>query len=129
MYSMWQSVGVIDSKRKALQLIAKVFDPCGLFSPTLVQAKANIQQMWKDKRTWDEKLLDEVSSEWAAIEEDIKRIPMFQIGRQIGEDITVLVCFTDASFVGYAACVYSISPSKGPRPRIIFRQNFLELTL
>ncbi|GFU33122.1 integrase catalytic domain-containing protein [Nephila pilipes] len=45
-----------NTKRFLLQAIGKIFDPLGLISPFTIRMKCLIQELWKNKITWDEEL-------------------------------------------------------------------------
>ncbi len=99
-------VGPITTKRKALQLSAKIFDPMGFTSPITLQARLKIQDLWKSNVTWDEKLLVEITEDWKSIEEDLKMIAHFKFTRHIGDKISHILCFTDASKKAYSTNIY-----------------------
>ena len=50
------------TKRNALKKIATVFDPLGLVSPFIVQAKIMLQELWNRGYDWDEEVQDEVAN-------------------------------------------------------------------
>ena len=50
------------TKRNALKKIATVFDPLGLVSPFIVQAKIMLQELWNRGYDWDEVVQDEVAN-------------------------------------------------------------------
>ncbi|GFT74611.1 integrase catalytic domain-containing protein [Nephila pilipes] len=45
-----------NTKRFLLQANGKIFDPLGLISPFTIRMKCLIQELWKNKITWDEDL-------------------------------------------------------------------------
>ncbi|GFT15364.1 integrase catalytic domain-containing protein [Nephila pilipes] len=45
-----------NTKRFLLQAIGKIFEPLGLLSPFTIRMKCLIQELWKNKTTWDEDL-------------------------------------------------------------------------
>ena len=51
-----------------LSIAAKVFDPLGLLEPFTVKAKMMLQELWKQKVSWDSQLPD-------------KRRPVSSVGR------------------------------------------------
>ena len=104
-----QPVGIINSKRKALQCIGKTYDPMGLWAPTTFQAKCEIQKLWVEEISWDAPILEAMTEQWTKLEADLLNIPRYQIPRHIGFNITLLICFTDASEKGYATTVYGKS--------------------
>ena len=48
------------TKRNVLKKIVTVFDPLGLVSPFIVQAKIMLQELWNRGYDWDEEVQDEV---------------------------------------------------------------------
>ena len=46
----------VSMKRKALQAIASVFDPLGLFAPTILEDKLFMKELWAEKYDWDAQL-------------------------------------------------------------------------
>ena len=50
------------TKRNVLKKIATVFDPLGLVSPFIVQAKIMLQELWNQGYDWDEEVQDKVAN-------------------------------------------------------------------
>ena len=50
------------TKKNVLKTVATVFDPLGLISPFIVQAKIMLQEMWHRVYDWDEEVEDEVAN-------------------------------------------------------------------
>ena len=44
------------TKRRALSICSQVYDPLGLLTPVTVKSKVFLQELWKDKKEWDEPL-------------------------------------------------------------------------
>ena len=44
------------SKRKMLQILAAIYDPLGLLCPVMIKPKLLIQELWKERIGWDEKV-------------------------------------------------------------------------
>ena len=44
----------VTTKRDALQSVSRIYDPLGLFSPSTLNAKLFIQELWKQEKDWDE---------------------------------------------------------------------------
>ena len=44
------------SKRKMLQILAAIYDPLGLLCPVMIKPKLPIQELWKERIGWDEKV-------------------------------------------------------------------------
>ncbi|XP_036345881.1 uncharacterized protein LOC118755141 [Rhagoletis pomonella] len=93
------------TKRSMLSTTAKIFDPLGLVSPSVVLFKILLQETWCQGVDWDTKLPPTLSDHWKKILSNV-RIP-----RQIapaGVSIEIHG-FADASSSAYAAAVYSRS--------------------
>lgn len=52
------------SKRKALSLLAQMFDPIRYLSPFIVVGNIFMQKVWLSKLSWDEPLTPELAQEW-----------------------------------------------------------------
>ena len=42
-----------DTKRGILSVLSFVFDPLGILTPSLIEAKHIIQELWREKEDWD----------------------------------------------------------------------------
>ena len=42
-----------DTKRGILSIVSSVFDPLGILTPSLIEAKYIIQQLWRERVDWD----------------------------------------------------------------------------
>jgi len=67
------------TKRGVLQATASIYDPLGFFSPTTLQAKIFIKELWENKFEWDTELPTELLARWKTICDDLKAIPTFPI--------------------------------------------------
>ncbi|GFT67285.1 integrase catalytic domain-containing protein [Nephila pilipes] len=54
-----------NTKRFLLPAIGKIFDPFGLISPFTIRMKCLIQELWKNKITWDEELPPKIVERWS----------------------------------------------------------------
>ncbi|XP_037931348.1 uncharacterized protein LOC119666139 [Teleopsis dalmanni] len=98
------------TKRKALSILARIYDPLGWLTPTTTMAKLFIQKLWLMNLTWDTKLDVKLSHEWNAIVSRISTIKDIRIPRWIStlaETSLELHGFADASEKAYAAVVYA----------------------
>ncbi|VEN60332.1 unnamed protein product [Callosobruchus maculatus] len=97
------------TKRGVLSDICQVFDPFGLVSCIIVNAKLLVQKMWSRKLEWDEELPNDLKETWSNFRQDLKNIIHLKIPRQaaISQYLTI-EChgFCDASEVAYAACIF-----------------------
>ncbi|XP_055837216.1 uncharacterized protein LOC129905699 [Episyrphus balteatus] len=97
------------SKREVLSDIARIFDPLGLLSPTIIKMKLFMQKLWLKGVSWDSIIPSELYDEWADIRADLKNIALIRIARWIQHEKGELIelhGFADASESAYAAAVY-----------------------
>ncbi|XP_055918591.1 uncharacterized protein LOC129950692 [Eupeodes corollae] len=97
------------SKREVLSDIARIFDPLGLLSPTVIKMKLFMQKLWLKGVSWDSIIPSELYEEWADIRTDLKNIALIRIARWIQHERGELIelhGFADASESAYAAAVY-----------------------
>lgn len=99
------------TKRSVLKFTASVFDPLGLFSPVLLQAKQFLHKLWQQKFDWDCELPAELQSEWREIAQNTNLISTYAIDRFVGIPFQNKVkcevhCFCDASQLAYGISIY-----------------------
>jgi hypothetical protein len=100
------------TKRKLLSEASKLFDPLGWLSPTIIQAKVLLQQLWLSGINWDEKLPENIAIKWRKYKQALPELEQVKIPRWINNlrcNTSELHGFCDASEVAYAAAVYFIS--------------------
>lgn len=99
----------VHTKRQVLQVTAKFFDPLGLYSPVVIQAKLLMQEIWKLDVSWDHPLPDEIIHRWTSIAEDLDIASTLSVPRFINiqpSAVNELHVFSDASSVAYGAVAY-----------------------
>lgn len=103
------------TKRLALSLIARLFDPLGLVGPVVTTAKVFMQNLWtlKDEKgelwSWDHELPNEYQVRWDNYQSLLPKLNNLRINRCIllPEPATIQVhIFADASQIAYGACAY-----------------------
>ncbi|GFV72375.1 integrase catalytic domain-containing protein [Trichonephila clavipes] len=98
------------TKRQLLSTIAKIYDPLGFLSPTTIQLKILMQDIWKENISWDDPVTDCIFESWTQFKNQMKHLAEIQIPRYLAEDATakrvLLICFCDASQRAYAAVFY-----------------------
>ncbi|XP_049300551.1 uncharacterized protein LOC125774324 [Anopheles funestus] len=102
------------TKRLTLSYIAKIFDPLGLLSPTIIIAKLFMQQLWSLKTNgkswdWDSELPSHLQREWSAFHSKLHSLREVSIPRYTSVKQATCVqlhIFADASQVAYGACCY-----------------------
>ena len=100
-----------NTKRGILSTIASIFDPLGIVTPSLIEPKYIIQQLWKEKVDWDEEIPFQWNKRWEAWKKEIENISMVSVPRWFGfhkkaTNIIQLHIFCDASKKAYGAVVY-----------------------
>lgn len=117
-----------------LQAVVSVFDPLGYFSPTILEAKLFMRELWAEKCNCDDKLDDNQLNDWLQISANLEVIPQHQIARYIsifdemngGLVEYNLICFCDVSAKAYAIAVYlSQSLSNCYKTNLIFSKTWL----
>ena len=101
----------VTTKRHVLQAVSKFFDPLGLQSPVLVQAKILMQDIWKLDVDWDDPLPDDTLQRWISIAADLETASSTSYPRFVGAPDPSnasyeLHVFCDASASAYGAAVY-----------------------
>lgn len=97
------------TKRHILSVIAQVFDPLGLVSPCIVEAKMIMQQLWVQNCSWDEDLPEHINRLWQNFYKTLPLLNNIKIPRWVSCDSPSAVefhVFTDASEKAYGACIY-----------------------
>lgn len=96
-----------------LKVIASVFDPMGLYAPTVLRGKILFQELWKLQYDWDDPIeRAPILSKWFKTYEDLERLSEFPILMciirfdQTESPEYNLLCFCDASASSYAAAIY-----------------------
>ncbi|KAL6743080.1 hypothetical protein Aduo_016164 [Ancylostoma duodenale] len=120
----------VDTKRRALRVLASTFDPLGFLNPLLVKAKIFLQDLWRSEYDWDTPLTEEDKDSWRTIVEEIDTnhitIPRYITSTTDNTRYDLLV-FADASVRIYAAVVYLLykSPKDGTKCDIVMSKSRL----
>ncbi|XP_069361895.1 uncharacterized protein [Maniola hyperantus] len=96
-------------KRHILSTIAQVFDPLGLVSPCIVEAKIIMQQLWINKCGWDDSVPTHIRQAWFEFANSLPQLNTIHIPRCVTSNSPIdmqLHIFTDASEKAYGACIY-----------------------
>lgn len=100
----------IVSKRTILSGVARLFDPLGLLSPTIVTAKLILQELWQAGSHWDESVPQDIHTRWSRFEQRLAELRRLQVPRCVkfatNPQRTQIHGFCDASQRAYGACIY-----------------------
>lgn len=103
------------TKREVLSLIARLYDPLGWVSPCTMHAKLFMQQLWKDKRNWDDPISESNSFEFLRFLRELQHLNRVNIPRWINtydnHHMITILGFCDASERGYGAVIYLLNPN------------------
>ena len=98
------------TRRSVLSKTAKLFDPLGWISPTIIVLKIFLQSLWALTKEWDQVLPVEHSDYWRECYSSLAALSEIRIPRYVGLTSTQQSCelhgFADASKLAYAGVVY-----------------------
>lgn len=100
---------IIFIKRGILSLIARFFDPLGLFAPTTLLAKHIMQRTWQAECSWDGPLPPDIHKEWAQFVKELPELSLVRVPRYFNTNVgsnCSLYGFCNASQRGYATVVF-----------------------
>jgi hypothetical protein len=103
------SNNTVITKRYILSYIASMYDPCGWIAPVIFTAKVILQELWLLKIGWDERIPEDLENRWKSFASQLNILSHIKIPRLVIPTNTrqyELHGFSDASKMGYAACVY-----------------------
>lgn len=96
------------TKRSFLSITSSVFDPLGLVSPIIICGKILIQDIWKGKFSWDEKLDAKLAERAKSLVSEYKQINLLTFPRMSIFKESQLHIFVDASSKAFGAAAYSV---------------------
>ena len=95
-------------------LLAKPFDPLGLLSPFILNARNILKQCHLLKLKWTDTLPEQLQKEWKVWVDQLQYLQQVQYQRYVPlDDSTHIIVFSDASEKGYGAVAYC--HTKNPR--------------
>lgn len=101
-------------KRDLLRTVASIFDPLGFLAPVLITAKILLQDVWRTKADWDDKLDPKLLDRWRhwcgslSSLENLAIPPCYTPGMDV-EPVRELHIFSDASELAFGSCAYLVS--------------------
>jgi len=81
-------------KREILSRIARLFDPLGWVTPSILSAKVFMQQLWRLKIGWDDTLPELNLSRWKSIFHALAKLNELQLSRWTGQGSDTSQCCT-----------------------------------
>ncbi|KAI8440876.1 hypothetical protein MSG28_009178 [Choristoneura fumiferana] len=116
-YSIKQIVDKNPTKRSILSAIGQIYDPLGLLSVCVIQAKIMLQKLWLLKLSWDEPLPSNIINLWHKFTSDLHYVVDLRIPRCVINDdpnsVIEIHTFCDSSQDAYGACLYVRSECNG----------------
>ncbi|XP_062844382.1 uncharacterized protein LOC134303055 [Trichomycterus rosablanca] len=99
------------TQRGVLSTVASVYDPLGFVAPFILMGKQILQQMCRDKVSWDDALPDDLQLQWVYWLHDLQnlidvKIPRCYVPSSFKVQYYELHHFSDASVSGYGVCSY-----------------------
>ncbi|XP_055905489.1 uncharacterized protein LOC129940981 [Eupeodes corollae] len=97
------------TKRSILSDLARLYDPMGWIAPCVIVGKILMQDIWKEKHTWDSELPATIVSAWHKLKMELNALKAIEIPRWINftkESKIEVHGFCDASEKAYAAAIY-----------------------
>ena len=104
------------TKRGILSYLSSIFDPFGILTPIILEAKAIIQSLWKENLDWDEEILEELrnrSVKWKNNLQNWKALEFpcwYQTNKNCDLEFHI---FADASTTAYGTVAYFCFRDKG----------------
>ena len=99
------------TKREFLRILMSVFDPHGYIGNYTVLGKIILQDVWRSKIDWDEKLKENEQKKYTRWIKELDNVKLFQLPRCISRQISFtnlleLHTFSDASEQAFGAVCY-----------------------
>lgn len=102
--------GMDPTKRNAISIATRFYDPLGVLSPITVRFKQLFQKLCEKQVEWDEPLTEELLIEWESLTSDLQHFTPLKLPRcyprAANDESLSLRGFCDASEKAYAAVVY-----------------------
>nr|XP_043069444.1 uncharacterized protein LOC122322108 [Drosophila bipectinata] len=114
------------TKRILLSELAKIYDPLGLLSPTVVFLKILFQESWLSSVDWNEVLPQQLCTRWQQFVSEMHLLETCRVPRYISapHQEMELHGFADASSQAYAAVIYSrVEVNNGYAAKLIMAKS------
>ena len=103
---------IVLTRKVVLSNVMKVFDPIGLLSPLILQAKLLLRETWNiEGLGWDDPLPEKVKNEWLGFLRSLLELNDIVIPRSLWpegevEELPILIVFSDGSISAYGVAAY-----------------------
>ena len=77
------------TKRNCLAYLAQLWDPKGLVTPTAIEMRIDLQELWSAGYSWDEFLPDEIQTKWKKSVQVLNKLLKYQFKRKPKPDNVV----------------------------------------
>ena len=104
---------VYTKKRGILGIVASIFNPFGILTPSILEAKLIIQSLWAENVGWDDQIPDCLEKTWSNWYQKLKEITNVALARWIGyydknKYYIELLILCDASSVAYGVVLTNL---------------------
>ena len=77
------------TKRNCLAYLAQLWDPIGLVTPTTIELRIDLQELWSTGYSWDEILRDVIQSRWKMNVQVLNQLLKYEFRRKLKPDDAV----------------------------------------
>ena len=98
------------AKRNCLAYLAQLWDPIGLVTPTTIELRIDVQELWGTGYSWDEILPDVIQSRWKINVQVLNQLLKYKFSRKLKPDGAVKLPeirgFCDAGEKAYGSVLF-----------------------
>ena len=98
------------TKRNYLAYLAQLWDPTGLVTPTTIEMRIDLQELWSSGYSWDEVLPDEIQTKWKGNVQVLNQLLKYEFKRKLKPDNAVgmpeIHGFCDAGEKAYGSAMF-----------------------
>ena len=97
-------------KRNCRAYLAQLWDPTGLVTPTTIEMRIDLQELWSSGYSWDEVLPDEIQTKWKGNVQVLNQLLKYEFKRKLKPDNAVgmpeIHGFCDAGEKAYGSAMF-----------------------